>query len=318
MIRRSLAFLMLGLFSATAVLAQTPEPAPRAFSMFFDGSGGYLGVQTVDVTSENFSKYGLREVRGVAVDKVVDGSPAQAAGLRDGDVILRLNNEPVTSVRKLTRLISEIAPDHQVSVTVLRGGSERELTATLGKRPGPTFAGGSFSMAVPPRAEGIPMPPIDIPDLRSIPKAPGAPLEGFVWRSGTGRRIGIGVTPLTKQLSDHFGVTNGVLVNEVREGSAAERAGLRAGDIIVEADGKALHGDMDLVRAIAEKKEGDISLTIVRDRSRQTINVTPEEVKSGVETLFEGDGGNFKLSTPVGPSAAPVILNELMRFRRIL
>ena len=54
------------------------------FSMFFDGDGSYLGVQTEEVTKENFAKYGLREVRGVAVEKVMEGSPAEKAGLQSG------------------------------------------------------------------------------------------------------------------------------------------------------------------------------------------------------------------------------------------
>ena len=65
--------------------------------------------------------------------------------------------------------------------------------------------------------------------------------------------------------------------------SPAAKAGLKAGDIIVEAEGKEVKGEGDLIRAIAEKKEGDVTLTIVRDRNRQTIRVTPEEAKDGLQ-----------------------------------
>jgi membrane-associated protease RseP (regulator of RpoE activity) len=93
------------------------------------------------------------------------------------------------------------------------------------------------------------------------------------------------VTALTKQLSDHFGVTSGVMINEVRADSPAAKAGLKAGDIIVEVDGKEVKADGDLIRAIQEKKEGDVTITIVRDRHRQTIRVTPEEVKGGFDNM---------------------------------
>jgi membrane-associated protease RseP (regulator of RpoE activity) len=117
------------------------------------------------------------------------------------------------------------------------------------------------------------------------------------------------VTSLTKQLSEHFGVPGGVMINEVRADSPATKAGLKAGDIIVEADGKELKGEVDLIRAIAEKKEGDVTLTIVRDRNRQTIRVTPEESKDGFNSFFEfpnaPDGmvapQRFKLAVPVTP-----------------
>jgi membrane-associated protease RseP (regulator of RpoE activity) len=106
--------------------------------------------------------------------------------------------------------------------------------------------------------------------------------QGNVFTTGANaRQIGVGITPLTKQLADHFGVTDGLLVNEVRDGSPASKAGLKAGDIIVEADGKALKGQIDLIRSINEKKEGDVRLTIVRGGSRQTITVTPEAAKDG-------------------------------------
>src|SRR5688500_13915654 len=163
MFRKSFAFILLGLAAGSAAYAQTPEPrtdndrAPRAMTWTFDSGGSYLGIETVDVTRENAGKLGLREVRGVAVEKVIDGSPAQTAGLQAGDVILKFNGEGVTSVRKLTRLIGEVAPDHQVSISVLRGGSERDLNVTLGKRPTPRFEGGAFGgtfgrLQMPPMA----------------------------------------------------------------------------------------------------------------------------------------------------------------------
>src|SRR5215208_3675718 len=139
MIHKSLAFLSIGFVLFVTGDAQTPSPGARGegrtFSMFFDGDGSYLGIQTEEVTKDNFAQYGLRDVRGVAIEKVMEGSPAEKAGLQSGDVIVRFNNEEITSVRKLSRLLGEIAPDHQAKLTVIRSGGEREFTATLGKRP---------------------------------------------------------------------------------------------------------------------------------------------------------------------------------------
>lgn len=331
MIRKSLGFILLGIGAASTAYAQTPAPEPKAeartFSMFFDSDGSFLGVQTQDVTKENFAKYGLREVRGVAVEKVTEGSPAQAAGLQSGDVIVGFNGEEVTSVRKLTRLIGEVAPDHQVRITVLRGGSERELTATLGKRPTPRFENGNWPFSVlPPGHPEIPGAP-DVPPAAEMPRIqiqPGAPAQPFMWQFGPRRQIGIGITPLTDQLAKHFNVTGGVLINNVRENSPAAKAGLRAGDIVVEVDGKPLNEDGDLVRAIGEKKEGDVTLTIVRDGNRQTVRVTPEEAKGGFDQFFEFPDGDklMKLrravpATPATP-ATPAPLNQLFFPGRVL
>ena len=293
MIHKSLAFLLIGFVLIVGGDAQTPAPGARGesrtFSMFFDGDGSYLGIQTEEVTKDNFAKYGLRDVRGVAVEKVVEGSPAEKAGLQNGDVLVRLNNEEITSVRKLTRVLGEIAPDHQVKLTVLRSGGEREILATLGKRPTPKFEEGMFGMNLP-RGQRVPFPPSgempSLPPMQSTPSVPGGP-EPFVFRMNSGRRIGIGVTTLSKQLSEHFGVENGVMVNEVRADSPAAKAGLKAGDIIVEVEGKDVKGDIDLVRAINDKKEGDVTITFIRDRNRQTVTVTPEKAETNYNGFFE-------------------------------
>ena len=90
MFHKSFAFVLSVITAGTVAYAQTPEPkldrAPQV-RIWTEGGGSYLGVETADVTKENFGKLGLREVRGVAVEKVLDGSPAQNAGLQSGDVI---------------------------------------------------------------------------------------------------------------------------------------------------------------------------------------------------------------------------------------
>ena len=301
---------------------QTPAPRAKAESTGFAwafSEGGYLGIETLEVSNENFGKYGLPGVRGVAIEKVVEGSPAEKAGLQSGDVIVRVNGEEITSTRKLTRLVSEIAPDHTARLTVFRGGSERELSVTLGKRPMPKFdeTVGFGRLGEMP---DFPTPP-DAPLIEGFPHAPREPGQPMVWAFGNRRQIGIGTSTLTKQLAEHFGVDGGVMIASVRKVSPAEKAGLKAGDIIVEANGKAVKSDADLIRAIAEKKEGDVSVTFVRDRSRQTINVTPEEVKGGFDSYFEfpkapdapdapATPGLYRMPRP-GVPATPVPLGRL-------
>lgn len=286
--------------SIIIAIGQTPE-APkekeltRSFAFTFDGGGTYLGVQTQEVTRENFAKFGLSSVRGVAVEKVVENSPAAAAGLKDGDVIVRFNGEEVTSARKLTRLINEVAADHQAKITILRNGREQDVTATLAKRPAPKFADGDFKMRTPmPPMAPMPnlkdFPRVEIPQIYGVPDGEG---RSFVWRAGEGRMIGIGVMPLTKQLAEHFGVASGVMINNVRENSPAAKAGLKAGDIITECEGKAVKREIDLIRSINEKKEGNVQLTFVRNGNRQTITVTPEKSKDSgfiFETEDNDDG----------------------------
>jgi len=286
----------------------------------------YMGVQTQEITKENFSKFGLSMVRGVGIEKVVENSPAAEAGLQTNDVIVRFEGEEVTSVLKLTRLISEVAPDHTAKVTVLRGGAEREINVTLGKSETPQFQNGSFRFESLPALPAIPdFPRTPMPQMRDLPPLYGNESNGFIYRGSANRQIGIGTAPLTKQLGDYFGVAEGrgLLINNVRENSPAAKAGLKAGDVIVEIEGKEVKRTPDLIRALNEKKEGDVSLTIVRDRNRQTVRVTPEISKDGAmkseefEMLFKPDSNQMKFRMQT-PQTAPLPENELRIAPRIL
>lgn len=300
MFRDLLSSILIVTSSFMIAIGQTPEAKKekelaRSFAFTFEGDGAYLGVQTQEVNKENFAKFGLPSVRGVAVEKVVENSPAAAAGLKDGDVIVRFNGEEVTGARKLTRLISEVDPDHQAKITILRNGREQDVTATMGKRPASKFADGNFMLRTPmpnmiPRGELLPR----------VFGVPGGEGQTFTWRAGEGRVIGIGVTPLTKQLAAHYGVENGVLIDRVNENSPAAKAGLKAGDIITEVDGKAVKGDLDIIKAVNAKKEGDVTLTIVRNGSRQTVTVTPEKSKDSGFVFETDDSDNgFTPSMPL-------------------
>ncbi len=125
--------------AAPEALPEAQEPstaeATRAFSIMLDG-GTFLGVSVEDISKENMSRYGLREVRGVGVTQVLKDSPAEKAGLKKDDVILRFDGESVTSARKLTRLVGEASADQTVRLTIRRGGSEQEVSATGNRRIG--------------------------------------------------------------------------------------------------------------------------------------------------------------------------------------
>ena len=292
--------LLLALFlsSGIAVAQQTSPPAPteppddvidQNFSLFIDG-GGFLGVYAENISRENMSRYRVNQVRGVGITQVVKDSPAEKAGLRKDDVILRLDGENVSSVRKLNRLVSELSPDQSVKVSISRGGSEQEVTATIGKRNNTNMANNFFN--------GQPR----------VFKWEGPELKGFKWETplnrggfpnfdndglsfylSNSRRIGVSTMSLTKQLADYFGIADGkgALVTSVIDDGPAAKAGIKAGDVITAVDGEAVDSPGDISRVINRKKEGDVTLTIVRNKSQQTIHVTPREGGG-----FSGTTGN--------------------------
>ncbi len=275
-------------------LAQTPAPAvppappapgqpPTAFSMFFN-HGGFLGVHTEDITKENLARYQVREVRGVGITEVVKDSPAEKAGLRKDDVIVRFENDNITSTRKLSRLVSEVAPDHTVRLTISRGGSEQEVNVTIGKHAG--YVNTFRHLEGLKSLEGLK----DFKEFKNL--APGAqvwkwdPKDGvdpgnFMFSFGGGRRIGVTTTPLTKQLGDYFGIADGkgVLITGVTADSPAAKAGLRAGDVVISVDGEKIDSSGDVSRVINKKKEGDVTLTVVRDKNQRSFTVTPKEAE---------------------------------------
>jgi membrane-associated protease RseP (regulator of RpoE activity) len=172
MFRQLSAFIFIASVSCAAYAQTPPAPkksdesrVPQVFSQTISSGGGYLGVQMNEVTKDNFAGFGLRQVRGAAIEKVLDNSPAAQAGLQTGDVIVRFNGTEVTSVRQLTRLISEVAPDHQAKITISRNGSEREITATMGKRDMPQmFQTGTFKDLS------------DFPNIREFPELSKIPI----------------------------------------------------------------------------------------------------------------------------------------------
>ncbi|HEX8747157.1 MAG TPA: PDZ domain-containing protein [Pyrinomonadaceae bacterium] len=256
----------------TPVTPSTPSvDVETPFSFDFASQGGnYLGVTTTEVTRENMGRYNLREPRGMAVTRVAEDSPAARAGIKAGDVIIRFDGEPVTTHNKLQRLISEAAPEQNVRLVISRNGAEQEVTATIARRKSGYQ---SIFESYPVQQQGAEQARRALEDLRNQGTV------GFF----PGRRIGINTTPLTKQLADYFGVTggHGLLVTSVGENSPAARAGLKAGDVIVEADGEKVESSGDLSRTINRKNEGSVNLRIIRDRNSMNVSVTPEKREAG-------------------------------------
>ena len=295
MTTRTVFSLVVSLFlTASFALAQQTPPAPvappapgepfaRSFSMFIDG-GSFLGVHAEDINKENMGRYGLREARGVGITSIVKDSPAEKAGLRKDDVILRFDGESVTSARKLTRLVSEVAPDQTVRLGISRSGSEQEVAVTIGKRKDSMDALNLEGLkGLRGRFEGLEG--FGTPGARVWKwEGPDSDHDGFVFAFGNNRRIGVSTTQLTKQLAEFFGIADGkgVLVTSVGDDSPAAKAGIKAGDVITAVDGEKVENGGDLTRALGKKKEGDVTLTIVRDKNQRSITVTP---KAGGPTI---------------------------------
>jgi serine protease Do len=248
------------------------EHGPRTVYFVGEGEGGWLGVGLKDVNAERMRELKLPGEYGAIVDRVEKDSPAAKAGLEKDDVILQFGGEKVRSVAELARLVRETPPGRSIELLVSREGKTRNVTVTLEQR------GTHFELpAMPPMP--VPVPRVEVPEFN------------FVWRS-RGARLGISGDELTSQLAQYFGVKQGkgILVREVVVGSAADKAGLKAGDVIVAVDGKAVATVSELRRAldVGPEKERKVTLGIVRDRHEQNLTVELEPMRQfGPERVTE-------------------------------
>jgi len=295
----ALAFSMSGL-----AIAQTPpEPpkpkaapksAPKApYAMAWTSSGSsssYLGVDISEVTSERVGPLKLKEERGVEITMVDRDAPAGKAGLKVNDVILDFNGNRVEGEEQLRRMLRETPAGRKITLGISRDGQPMQVEATLAAREGVMVsrsAPGSYRLRVPDVAIA-PMPDIQIPQFEVMVRS-------------YSRSTGMMVDNLTPQLGEFFGVKSGqgVLVRSVEKGSAAEAAGLKAGDVIVKVDSEEIDDRNDWSR-VMRRKGGKVSFGIVRDKRDQTLTVTLPEVKSSDESRFwslpdmEMDDFNFE------------------------
>jgi serine protease Do len=222
--------------------------------MVLAGRGAEIGVQVADGKDA-----------GVVVEEVRPDSPAEKAGVKRADVFVSFDGERVRSVRQFTRLVQETPPGRSVKATVLRDGQQRDLEIT--PREGRGALTGSFvdrDRLPDMRAFGDRLPYLDM-----LPR--GMPFDFDFPGLTSAPRLGVDVDPLSDQLAEYFGAKEGVLVRSVTDGSAASRAGLKAGDVITSVDGQPVRSREDLVRAVRDARTDELTIGIVRDRKQSSV-----------------------------------------------
>jgi serine protease Do len=268
-----------GLCAATSGGAAFNEPEAFGWSSEESlGGGSYLGVDTRDVTPDRLGTLKLKEEKGVEVTMVDQDAPAGKAGLKEHDVILTMNGTAVESVEQLRRLIREVPPGRVVSLGISRAGQPLTLKVQLADRK-KAFAysyhdNGDFKFAMPA-----------MPVLPAMPAMPEIDMPVSVVVVHSSRRSGLMVENLTPQLGDFLGAKNGqgVLVRSVEKGSRAEKAGFRAGDVIVKVNNEPIADTGDFTHALRPVKNGAISVGVIREKKEQNLTLTlPERSQSGM------------------------------------
>jgi membrane-associated protease RseP (regulator of RpoE activity) len=260
---------------------------------------GYLGVYMQEVTASLRRGMDLPRGAGVLVSGVEEEGPADKSGLREGDVITKVDGRTVGSPSDLREAIREAGAGHAVTLDVWRDGDRRNVTVTLGAGPsGDTDRDRKrVRVFVPRGGDGdVEIEGDDAPRRREIIiESHGDRLDddAVAPRAGRGGYLGVGLTDLTPQLGEYFGVrSGGVLVTSVADDSPARAGGLRAGDVIVSVGDDDIDSAEDLRRAVRSRKPGSAAaLRIVRDRTERTIEVTLGKAPRAVSLL--GPGGSW-------------------------
>jgi len=240
-------------------------------TIFVDGDGsGWLGVETQEVTSEKAKELKLSAERGVVLGKIIPDSPAAKAGLKENDVVMEINGQRVEGAAQFRRMLHEIPAGRTIQLTVWRDGHSQTLNATLGKSE---ERHRSMKMVAPtPGAFAFRM-----PDMNVIPDIPSMEWNGGMLLGGH-PRLGIDAEDLSGQLATFFGAPDGegILVREVNSGSAAEKAGVKAGDVITSLDGDRIRSVGELREKLSAKrddKDKTVKLGVLRNKSALTLSV---------------------------------------------
>ncbi len=325
-----LILLLAGLtLGSTALLAEDEKKIERnVFVLRGAGDGVYLGIM---MGRDD-------DTEGVKVLSVMDGSPAEDAGLEDGDLIVTIGGNDVSDTGDVADAVGEAEAGDKLKITVLRDGDRLNLTATLTERPesGLLFEGGlpgtfefefdedHFAPMVEHFGEGhaeILLERLEDMDWHGVME------ERLVLPFGR-PKLGVELVRVTGELREHLGGDSktGILVGKVMEESPAQAAGIEVGDLIISAGGEAITDTGDLLKAIHEAAGNSLDLEVIRDG--RTLSLSADIPEESDEDVFIMKG-HHRSALPVPPAppvksidvrvapravpAPPVLVEELKR-----
>lgn len=211
---------------------------------------GWLGVAIQDISTEVKRAMKLDSRDGALVSDVTRKSPADKAGIEDKDVIVQFGAKKIEDSSDLTEAVADTKPGTKVAVVVMRKGEKKTIDVEIGERK---VSSSAFTVR---------------PHAGNLAFMFGGNTQGMVLRE------------INEQMAKYFGLADkpGVLVWEVEEGSAAEKAGVKAGDVITLVGKKKINEIRDVSRALGIYDEGEkAELEVLRKGSRQTLTMEVEE-----------------------------------------
>jgi serine protease Do len=207
-------------------------------------SRGYLGVSITSLREDLAKQFKVPDTSGALVNDVTPGGPADKAGIKNGDVIRKLNGKTVPGSGQLTAMVTNINPGTEVALDILRDGKPMNIHLTLGERPA---------------------------NLSATLGVSKAPSEGAL--------RGITVQNLTPDVRDQLGLppnVRGVVISELDPSSPAAQGGIQPGDVIEGINRHPVNSVTDFNRLAAEAK-GQTLLRINRQGNGLFVVISPED-----------------------------------------
>jgi serine protease Do len=255
------------LFMAGDLAAWQGAPNPPRVAMQYRGGGSHLGVRLTDVDSDRAKVLRLGDARGAEVVGVEENGPAEQAGIRTGDVLLSYNGENIVGAQQLGRLVAETPQGRKVTVQYSRDGKTESAAITTGapRAANVNFPGGPF-----PGGRGF-----EVPDLQNFAIL-DIPNPMLIWKNSA---LGIEGESVDSQLARYFGVKRGVLIRSVEKGSPAEKAGLKAGDVVTAIGDHEVSAPRDVSSFMrsARYPRKTIAVALTRERKPITIEIPVSE-----------------------------------------
>jgi C-terminal processing protease CtpA/Prc len=235
-------------------------------------SGVWLGIYPQTVDKDLKEAFNLDADYGVIVKAVIPGSPADEAGIKQGDIILKFDGQKLSSADDLIKDVSEHNAGDKVDMVVVRDGEKKTVEANLENREN------SDAYA---QAKNNPNKIFQWFDQN----APNSP-KSYSWSYQNDESeyansyIGVSIQNLNPQLGEYFGVDDGhgALITEVMADSPAEKAGLKAGDVIVSIGGNEVEGPADVQKAVRKAEKGEeLNIAVLRNKDEKDFTLEVAE-----------------------------------------
>ena len=277
-------------------------PARAAYS--FSGApghttqapGGYLGVDLRDLTDEQVNALHQRDTRGAEIVLVDHDAPAGKAGLREHDIVLRINGQSISNQDQARHILHDCAPQSAVVLFISREGQLLTVSARMSTRE--EVERQAWAQHITP---AVPQDPAPAPAVEANDKGYASPGTAPTSRMFHGNAFigsllpnsvytGVMLEQLNTQLAQFFGASGGtgLLVRSVVDNSPAAVAGIHAGDVVVRVDGHAVASTGDWAKAVKNSHGHALSVVVLRDKKEENLTLTPDaKHRSSLQELIE-------------------------------